>query len=86
MKQVERLLLTIATMLIVNVCTFGQNSAILKGDVNNDGVVDNADFIATLRHTIGSTPSVFNRDAADVNQDGEINNADAIMILRMTIN
>ena len=59
---------------------------IIMGDVNNDGVVDNADFIATLRHTIGSTPSVFNRDAADVNQDGEINNADAIMILRMTIN
>lgn len=59
---------------------------IIMGDVNNDGVVDNADFIATLRHTIGSTPSVFIRDAADVNQDGEINNADAIMILRMTIN
>ena len=59
---------------------------ILWGDVNNDGVVDNADFIATLRYTIGSTPSVFNSDAADVNHDGEIDNADAIMILRMTIN
>ena len=59
---------------------------ILWGDVNNDGVVDNADFIATLRYTIGSIPSVFNSDAADVNHDGEIDNADAIMILRMTIN
>lgn len=58
----------------------------LLGDVNDDGVVDNADFIATLRYTLGQVPSFFNEDAADVNQDGSIDNADAIKILRMTIN
>lgn len=58
----------------------------LLGDVNNDGVVDNADFIATLRYTIGQVPTIFNEKAADVNQDEVIDNADAIKILRMSIN
>lgn len=64
----------------------GEEQSYLLGDVNNDGVVDNADFIATLRYTLGQIPNVFIEEAADVNQDGTIDNADAIKILRMTIN
>lgn len=64
----------------------GVEPSYMLGDVNDDGVVDNADFIATLRYTLGQVPSVFIEEAADVNQDGTIDNADAIKILRMTIN
>lgn len=64
----------------------GEEQSYMLGDVNGDGVVDNADFIATLRYTLGQIPTVFIEEAADVNQDGTIDNADAIKILRMTIN
>lgn len=53
---------------------------LLLGDVNCDGVVNIADATAITSHTIGNTPSVFNKRAADVNSDNIINIADATKI------
>lgn len=52
------------------------NKGGLKGDANNDGVVDVADITAIASHILGTTPEVWNADNADANNDGVIDVAD----------
>ena len=58
----------------------------LKGDVNNDGVVDSVDALMALRCALGiidlDGPAF---EAADVNGDGMIRSDDALMILRYAL-
>lgn len=65
-------------------------SSYTLGDVNADGSVDVADFIAIANHILGKTPEVFIEKAANVNQDNSIDVADIIgvanMILHGTLN
>ncbi len=53
----------------------------LKGDANDDGVVDNLDAAMILKYDAGVINSV-NESAADVNGDGAVDNLDAAMILK----
>ena len=52
----------------------------IRGDANNDGVVDIADITATASHILGNTPLEFNALCADANEDGEIDIADITTI------
>ena len=58
-----------------------QQTSILFGDVNNDGVVDSADLVLMLRF-FAQPGVVINLEAADVNGDGVIDSADLILLLR----
>ena len=51
-----------------------------KGDVNGDGVVNDADVKDVARFIMGKTPTGFNKDAADVNNDNKVNAADIVLI------
>ena len=44
----KRFLGTLAAMLLMSISAFAQNSTPLKGDVNEDGVVDVADIVAVI--------------------------------------
>ena len=48
----------------------------LKGDANNDGVVDVADITAIASYILGESPAGFNVTNADANSDGTIDVAD----------
>ena len=61
-------------------------SSYTLGDVNADGSVDVADFIAVANHILGNTPEVFVHKAADVNVDNSIDVADFIGIANMILN
>ncbi len=61
-------------------------SSYTLGDVNADGSVDVADFIAVANHILGNTPEVFVHKAADVNIDNSIDVADFIGIANMILN
>ena len=56
------------------------SGAILCGDVNEDGVVDQTDATEINNFILGSPPLVFNSWAADVNCDGTINILDITML------
>lgn len=67
------------------VISFEADTPVLAGDADGNGVVENADAVAVLRHLVDATPDNFVPANADVNQDGAVNNADAVSILRMLI-
>jgi hypothetical protein len=54
--------------------------AVLCGDVNEDGVLDQTDVTEINNFILGSPPLVFNSWAADVNCDGTINILDITML------
>ena len=54
--------------------------AVLCGDVNEDGAVDQTDVTEINNFILGSPPLVFNSWAADVNCDGTINILDITML------
>ena len=58
-------------------------NAIIKGDVNGDGVVDTQDAIKVVQHYLGKNPTDFNIQAADVNNDGLVDTQDAIQIIKI---
>ena len=60
-----------------------EDDSFLLGDVNMDGVVDVSDITAISYHIFGSTPAVFNYNAADVNTDGSIDVSDITAISYM---
>lgn len=53
----------------------------ILGDVNGDGLVNNADISATILHISGNTPATFNVKAADVNKDDSVDIADLTGII-----
>ncbi|MBD3183666.1 hypothetical protein GF312_15350 [Candidatus Poribacteria bacterium] len=58
-------------------------NSMIKGDVNDDGVIRSNDAILTLRIATGLlVPTKDQEWAADVNNDGNIRSNDAILILR----
>mgnify|MGYP002852192904 CR=1 FL=1 len=54
--------------------------AYVIGDVNMDGTVDVSDITAISYHIFGTTPEIFNYDAADANTDGTIDVSDITAI------
>jgi len=57
--------------------------AFIRGDVNMDGFIDVSDITAISYHIFGTTPEIFNYDAADVNEDGYIDVSDITAISYM---
>ena len=60
-------------------------SSYTLGDVNADGSIDVADFIAIANHILGKTPAGFVEKAADVNEDGSIDVADFIAVANIIL-
>lgn len=60
-------------------------SSYTLGDVNADGSVDVADFIAIANHILGNTIEGFVEKAADVNEDDAIDVADFIGVANMIL-
>ncbi len=52
-----------------------------RGDVNEDGSINNVDLILLRRHIAGWTVNI-NEAAADVSDDGAVNNVDLILLRR----
>lgn len=48
----------------------------LKGDLNNDGIIDRYDISALVNHLVGLPDNNFNSEKADINNDGDITLAD----------
>lgn len=62
------------------------NKPTIKGDVNEDKLVNSADALAVLRHVVGSAKLTGDRlKAADVNKDGSVNSLDALEILKIAV-
>ena len=53
---------------------------IVKGDADNNGVVEKADVIMILQYVTGAINAVTNPEAADVNEDNKISTKDAYLI------
>ena len=60
-------------------------SSYTLGDVNADGSIDVADFIAIANHILGNTSDGFVEKAADVNEDNAIDVADFIGVANMIL-
>ena len=58
----------------------------LKGDANNDGIVDVADITAIAAYILGSVPANFNADNADANSDSNIDVADITATAAIILN
>jgi hypothetical protein len=62
------------------------SAPILFGDVNGDGVINQADITLITRHLLGhDVDALINLEAADVNSDGVINQADITLITRFIL-
>ncbi|MDP4277317.1 MAG: InlB B-repeat-containing protein, partial [Bacteroidota bacterium] len=59
---------------------------VIKGDSNNDGVVDVADVVNITARIIGKTLPLFNFEASDVVKDGVIDVADVVYVIDMINN
>lgn len=55
--------------------------AVLRGDVNCDGLVSIADVTTLIDYLLGSDPHPFNQVAADVNSDSKINITDVTALI-----
>jgi len=62
-------------------------SAVLKGDVNNDGVVNSADSVKLNRYLVklDTTLTESQLEAAEVTGDGNVNSADSVKINRFLV-
>jgi alpha-tubulin suppressor-like RCC1 family protein len=68
-----------ATTITANFIYTGEYT-VLYGDINNDGLVNNADLILMLRYF--AQPGIeINLVVADVNGDGVVNNADLVLLM-----
>lgn len=56
--------------------------ALLKGDVNGDGIVSMADANMIMNAALGNKPAGFNESAADLDGDGIITKADAELAVK----
>ena len=68
-----------------NVLLYGYKVTIgpanIPGDVNDDGVVNVTDIVATVNYIMEKPSDGFNKDAADLNGDGEINVTDIVKMV-----
>ena len=64
---------TVTDTITVNVT---EVPTVLRGDANNDGIIDVADITTIAAYILGNTPDIFNADNADANSDGNIDVAD----------
>ena len=60
-------------------------SDFVKGDVNNDGVVNISDALALINYILNDSGDI-NLDVADCNGDNEINVSDALAIINYVLN
>lgn len=81
MKKVFSALLIIAIVFTSTIMAF----AATAGDVNSDGTVNSTDALCILMHSVGKTPSKFDKGVADMNGDGNINSTDALAVLKITV-
>ena len=68
----------------VEFTTLGE-SAILLGDVNNDGVVSIADITTLIDYLVGATVESFNEDNANVNGDDTISIGDVAVLVDLIL-
>ena len=69
---------------LVNAERFYNADEVLRGDMNGDREVSDADALYLLRHTLFSDRYPINQ-SGDVNGDGEVSDADALYLLRFTL-
>lgn len=58
---------------------------IVKGDVNNDGIVTVSDVVTTARYILNYNPEPFVFEAADMNGDGKITITDVVKIANLVL-
>lgn len=58
---------------------------IIKGDVNNDGIVTVSDVVTTARYILNYNPDPFVFEAADMNGDGKITITDVVKIANLIL-
>lgn len=58
---------------------------IIKGDVNNDGIVTVSDVVTTARYILNYNPEPFVFEAADMNGDGKITITDVVKIANLVL-
>ena len=58
----------------------------IRGDVNDDGIVNISDAIALINGLLNDNYSDINMDAADVNEDGAVNISDAVTLINYLLN
>ena len=58
----------------------------IRGDVNDDGLVNVSDAIALINALVNGNLSNINKNAADTNEDGEVNVSDAITLINYVLN
>ena len=80
-KRVMCALLVIGILLTSSMTAF----AVTAGDVNSDSKLNSTDALCILKHSVGATPSKFDKSAADINADGKINSTDALVVLKITV-
>lgn len=70
---------------IVSTVEFKSQSAVLLGDVNNDGLVNSNDIVALCNIILGRDKTGLNLIAADVNQDNSINSNDMVALINLIL-
>lgn len=58
----------------------------MKGDVNDDGSVDEADVNVIASYIIGESSDYFDEKAADVDKSGKVNAADIVVLINLIRN
>ncbi len=57
----------------------------IKGDCNNDGIINTADIIAVKKHLLGLSDTEISADALDLDGNGKFNITDYISLLHMLL-
>lgn len=61
------------------------DTCVLKGDCDNNGAVNTADFVVIKKYLLGIQEADINSDSLDMNDDGKINVADYIILRHMLL-
>ena len=68
---------------VPNYSTGNTNTAVKKGDVNLDSMVNSTDSLMILEYSVGKrTFNAEQKEAADFNSDGKINSIDSLSVLK----
>lgn len=84
-RRVYSVFMTVITLLVPIVVVAGFGTGIdpvfVRGDANNDGLVDNSDPIAILDYYYHGTFTPPCLDSADANDDGVVDGTDSVVLL-----